>query len=241
MKSITFYFCFIILFWSHIAFSETITEITNLTNGELIQNATFDQDARRIVPEKSKQAIGYAYDMTVGHGFTYNSPYSEKYSFWTTATYASETPVFVDKFSPSTEVAAVFSTEKNHIRIAGGLEKIFLPTESPYWGFIAGIGAGVEHLERESKYHRQLCGFFCGFDPNSPFEKSDSETFAFVGYRLGLTWRERVIGQSKLNINLLFSPNILRFPSKLELVGPDGRTYPHKELTSLFIEVMAEI
>lgn len=195
---------------------------------DLVSQAVFTETPQVSAAKKDNQRrVGLLITGMGGTGAVYEQALPENRSFWSNIYFQDESPLFVEKFSPSQQMAAAFMREANRQEVALGIDQTFHLTENKYWGFVLGAGIAVRRSEYESKYYPEVCssGFlkFCGFDLSKPTQRNQTDLFMKAIGRLGVTFREIDVLGTKANIVISLAPELIRFSERPKFIGPDGR------------------
>ena len=209
-------------------------------NEDPIAQAVFAGDLRGEKSEnKDQNGIGVVMQGARGWGLVYSRNTSPNRFAWLEGTYASDTDVFLEPYGPSTQVAKVDIFEKSRMQIIAGLDQVVHLNRNNYWGFILGLGVGLNRSEYQSKYYRELCTFFCGYDRRSPVEKNEIDLFGFISARLGIAFLDTQVWGLKGDMKIILMPVLARSGS-FAFTGPDGRKFSATKFVSYVIEGSVE-
>lgn len=202
-----------------------------------IANAVFADVVPADKADKPTRAVGFAYQDGPGVGLVYSKKIDSKRTGWIRGAYFGNSYLFMQEYGATAQVANVEINKTREVQLAFGVDQDFALPTSRYWKFVLGVAMGADQSEYESKYYRQLCNVFCGYDRRSPKIENQVDTYAFVsgtiGFRVIETKAWGLEGSWKVAIN-----PILARTGSIAFKGPDGREFEPLDTVPFTLEAL---
>jgi len=212
------------------------------TAADPIEQAVFASDPRITMPQSvGTRTVGVVSMNLGGWGVAYSQVLQQDRNAWVQANYSPKTYVFVDHREPTPNYGYAELFETSRVQIMAGVDETFHVTKNKYWGFILGASLGVNQSKYEETYYPRKCTWFCGFDPNNPSTKNTTDTYAFLGGRVGVAIRETKIMGVKGDLVIALNPLLTRAGENHKFLTPEGTVLPVMETTKVTIEALIEI
>jgi hypothetical protein len=207
-----------------------------------IEQAVFASDPRITMPQSvGTRTVGVVALNLGGWGVAYSQVLQQDRNAWVQANTSPKEYLIVDHSEeiPNYGFAQLFETSR--VQIMAGVDETFHATNNKYWGFILGASLGVNQSKYEETYYPKLCTWYCGFDPKNPTTKNSTDTYAFLGGRMGVAIRETKIMGVKGDLVIALNPILTRVGDWHKFRTPEGTVLPVMETTKLTIEALIEI
>lgn len=217
-------FIFVIFFLAHISVQKVFAVSGDIIK-DPIEQAIFAESLKsEQVQDSNQQKLGVLVEGVNGMGIVYSRQMQSRRTAWSKISYASSHPVFLKDYAPTSDVANVEVKENKRFQLILGLDQIFHLTQNKYWGVVLGVGVGVNYSEYSSTYYPQLCTFFCGYDPNRPTEKNDTDFYSFLSGTIGVAFFETQVLGLKGDFKIALNPIIGR-TGEFYFSSPSGRQF----------------
>lgn len=217
-------------------------EATTTSQNDIIETATFSNNLQLPTPPSMGQvSVGIFNQDAGGWGLIFGKALTNERDLWIFGSYRPKSYLMTEDFSPTPQVAAVDLNESNRLQLLVGIDQMFHLTKNKRWGFIGGLGVGLGRSVYEAKYYRQLCTFYCGFDPSNPKIQKDVDLYAQIIGRIGVGLRDRDVWGVKGRLNFLLGPTLARTPKEFRFIGPGEKEILPIRSTQYFIEAIIEL
>lgn len=207
-----------------------------------IEQAVFANDPRITMPQAvGTRTVGVVALGPAGWGVAYSQVLQQDRNAWAQANYTPSTYIFVDHSKYIADYGYAQLQETSRMQVMAGVDETFHVTKNKYWGFILGLSAGINQSKYEETYYPRMCTWYCGFDPNNPSTKNATDTYGFLGGRIGIAIRETKIMGVKGDMVITLNPILRRIGEAYKFRTPAGIEVPVIETVKYSIEAMIEI
>lgn len=126
------------------------------------------------------------------------------------------------EFEPSATIGHVSVTSKLKIELKARFDHAIYENPSKTWNAFASLGGTLTGNAVEARFHRRVCGLWCGFEAE-PFAGQDfNDIYLSAGPALGIRWLDRTLGGIKTDLAIFIELH-RRLGSPPEVISPDGR------------------